>query len=217
MENKYKRVSIIFDMDGTLVDSAKIAIPAFEKICPEFGFPIPEDDTIISAIGYANPIFYYKIYPNVNKDKIKVFGRKVEQAEREIVKKLNGKMLFDGIVEMINNLADRNIKMYIASTGDLEHVDDCLKVSKLHSFFDEIHCNKPDKELMVANIIKNSPDNKWVMVGDRKKDSRAAKYNNIISVGAAYGYCVPEDYREFDYVINSPNNLMQLIDDIVLN
>ena len=70
MGNKYKSINIIFDMDGTLIDSAKIAIPAFEKICPEFGMPIPDDDAITSAIGYANPHFYYRIYPNIGKNKL---------------------------------------------------------------------------------------------------------------------------------------------------
>ena len=60
-QKEEERLNIIFDMDGTLIDSAQIAIPAFKEICPDYGLEIPHDSQIIAAIGYANPIFYYKL------------------------------------------------------------------------------------------------------------------------------------------------------------
>lgn len=212
---KGEKINIIFDMDGTLIDSAKIAVPAFKKVCPKFGFEIPRDETIISAVGYANPFFYYKIYPEIDKKLLKSFGEVVEKAERDIVEEVNTDMLFEGVKELLDTLVQRKNRMFIASTGDSEHVDDCLKACNIYSYFEEIHCNKPDKELMVAEIIKKEPKGKWILIGDRTKDSKAAKYNNIISIGAAYGYCVTIDYGEFDYIIDRPKGLIQVIDDVI--
>ena len=203
--------NIIFDMDGTLIDSAKIAIPAFEKVCPGYGLEMPKDEVIKAAVGYANPFFYYKIYPDIDKKILIGFAKEVEAAERKIVEDINKGMLFEGVKDLLEDLSKRGHKMYIASTGDFEHVDDCLRACELHPFFEKIHCNKPDKELMVANIIKNKPVKNWVMVGDRKKDSKAAKYNQILSVGAAYGYCEVEDYKEFDMIIYRPGELIEIL------
>lgn len=214
---KQEKINIIFDMDGTLIDSAKIAIPAFKKVCPKYEIEIPSDDKITAAIGYANPVFYYKIYPDIDKELLKEFGKDVEGEERTIVAEVNTSMLFEGVKELLGTLVQRKHRMFIASTGDFEHVDDCLRVCDIYNHFEEIHCNKPDKELMVAEIIKKEPKEKWIMIGDRTKDSKAAKHNNILSIGAAYGYCVPEDYGEFDYIIEKPNGLLQIIDDVALS
>jgi len=204
-------MNIIFDMDGTLIDSAKIAIPAFEKVCPQFGLDIPSDEVIIAAVGYANPEFYYRIYPDVDKKILTKFGREVESQERKIVGEVSSDMLFPGVKKLLDDLVAKGHRLFIASTGDLEHVDDCLKACNIYSLFDAVHCNKPDKEIMVENIIKNETEKSWIMIGDRRKDSKAAKHNKIASVGAAYGYCTQIDFGEFDYIIDKPEALLELL------
>jgi len=211
MREESKRINIIFDMDGTLIDSAKIAIPAFEKVCPMFGLEMPSADIITAAVGYANPFFYYKIYPDIDKEKLLKFGKKVEEAERDVVKEVESKMLFAGVKDLLDGLLNRKFKMYIASTGDLEHVDDCLKACEIHTYFEEIHCGKPDKEFMVSEIVNKAPKENWIMIGDRRKDSKAARHSGICSVGAAYGYCSIADYKEFDCIIDYPSELVEVL------
>jgi len=215
MKSDKKNVNIIFDLDGTLVDSAQITIPAFKEVCPKLGFKIPGDETIMAAIGYANPIFYYKIFPDIDKAKVRELGDEVELTEKKIVSDINTGMLFDGIAELLADLTKRGYKLYVASTGGEEHVNTCLKVCNIYAFFEKIYCNKPDKELMVADIIKDAPGDIWIMIGDRRKDSKAAKYNKITGVGAAYGYCNVEDYHEFDYVVNKPKALLDIISNLI--
>lgn len=204
-------MNIIFDMDGTLIDSAKIAIPAFAGVCPEFGLKVPDDEALISVVGYANPIFYFKLYPDEDKAKLLKFGEKIEAAELEITGTIGEGLLFDGVYKMLEILNKKGCRLYIASTGDKDHVYSCLKACGVFSLFEGIFCGKPDKEIMVAEIIKNDRDGNWIMVGDRRKDSVAAKYNNIFSVGAAFGYCAKEDFDEFDAVIYDPMDLIPLI------
>lgn len=207
-------MNIIFDMDGTLVDSAKITIPAFKMICPKYNLDVPSDECIISAIGYANPIFYYKIFPLENRAELYEFGQEIEKIEKEITDEIDIELLYDGIEELLLELNKKGIKMYIASTGDDEHVNTCLNKAGIISLFEEIHCGKPDKEMMVADIIKRDLSAVWVMVGDKRKDSKAAKYNDIFAVGAGYGYCVKEDYGEFDAIIHNPIDLLDLLHSI---
>lgn len=205
-------MSIIFDMDGTLVDSAKITIPAFKLICPKYGLKNPKDEDIVSAIGYANPMFYYNIFPNEDKQKLQQFGKDVEKIEKEIICDVKDGLIFEGIEELLLSLQQRSIEIHIASTGDNEHVSTCLNHTKIISFFKEISCNKPDKEFMVADLITRYPSSTWMMLGDKRKDSNAAKYNNILAVGAGYGYCAKKDYAEFDTIIHTPLDLLKILD-----
>lgn len=203
-------MNIIFDMDGTLVDSAKIAILAFEKICPKFGLEIPDDDTIKRAIGYANPFFYYKIYPNEDKIKLKAFSKKIERFSRVQLKSFKNDILFHGVKNLLLALKAKGVRLYIASTGSKSHVNSCLKCGGVYDFFDEIHCGKPDKEMMVSKIVKEEDKSRWIMVGDKRKDSKAASFNGIYVVGAGYGYCFEEDYDDFDVIIESPLDILEL-------
>lgn len=214
MKKDKNSINVIFDMDGTLVDSIRITLPAFKKICPKFGIGIPSEDTVKAAIGYASPTFYYKIFPDIDKTMISEFGREVEQAERDFVSDIGADMLFDGIDELLECLKKRGYKMYVASTGGVKHVNTCLNACSIFSYFREIHCDQPNKEQMVADIIVNAHNDTWIMIGDRKKDSNAAKHNNITGVAAAYGYCDIVDYGEFDYVLKRPDDLLKLIDEL---
>jgi len=204
-------------MDGTLVDTVKITMPAFEKVCPQLGLEIPSLEAVTDAVGYANPFFYFNVYPDTEKEKLLILGQKAEEVERDIVKKVNSDMLFSGVKDLLDELLARKLKMYIASTGDLEHVEDCLKACGIYTYFEEIHCNKPDKELMVEQIIKKAPSENWIMIGDRKKDSKAAKFNGILSVGAAYGYLKECDYEQFEKIIHTPFDLIKILEEAFNN
>ena len=204
-------MNIIFDMDGTLVDSAKLTKKAFEIACPKYNLDIPSDTTIKHAIGYANPFFYYKIYPKADKGLIGKFSQEVEILESEIISTICGSLLFEGVKELLSILKNEKHNLYVASTGDHLHVENCLNHDEVKSYFAEVHCNEPDKELMVKKIKENDPYGSWILVGDKDKDSHAAKSNNIYAVGAGYGYCDKEDYNKFDEIINKPVELLNII------
>ena len=204
-------MNVIFDMDGTLVDSAKVTMPAFELICPKYGIDVPEEKTIISAIGYSNPTFYYKIFNYIEKNVLNAFGEEVENAEKQTIKNVKKGLLFDGVLELLSAIKEKGKKMCIASTGDASHVQSCLEYGGIEGYFEEVFCGKPDKELMVAQIMKIAPKEKWIMIGDKRKDSKAAKYNGIFSIGAGYGYCIKEEYDEFDCIVKQPLEILNYI------
>ena len=204
-------MNIIFDMDGTLVDSAIIIKKAFEIACPKYNLEIPSNKTIKHAIGYANPFFYYKIYPKAEKSLIEKFGQEVEILESKIIALISDTILFEGIRELLCILKDERHNLYLASTGDHLHVETCLNHDEIKSYFAEVHCNEPDKEFMVRRIKENDPYGSWLLVGDKNKDSSTAKFNNIYAVGAGYGYCDEKDYNKFDEIINKPVDLLNII------
>lgn len=211
MVSENKSISIIFDLDGTLVDTQKIIIPSFQKICPKFKLETPTNEIIIAAVGYGFPEFYYKIFGDMDTELMNTLNAEIEKAEGEMVAKLNKDILFKDIVDTLSILKDMGVEMHIASTGYTAHVYDCLKYCDIGRFFKKIRCNMPNKELMVEGIIKSNPAKNWLMVGDRRKDSTAAKYNSIVSIGAGYGYCNEADFNQFDYIAKKTNEIIDLV------
>ena len=202
--------TVIFDMDGTLSDSAVLTMAALGNIAPDYGLPMPPEDAIRRATGNANPEFYYILFPEFPRDLIYNMGTLVEQEELTILPSVHDRLLFGGCRELLIRLKESNIRLYIASTGDKEHVSSVLRETGIMYLFDRISCGCPDKTEMLREMTKEGDKNGYIMVGDMKKDYEAARANGIISVGACYGYCRRE-LSGFDFYIDTPLELLQVL------
>jgi len=202
--------TVIFDLDGTLADSAILTTAAFEKVMPAFGLPVLDTETIKSAIGYANPGFYYRLFPEYPQETVFAAGQQVEDIELSILPTVKDNILFPDCRELLAELKKRRIRMNIASTGDYDHVHGILNAAKIADFFEKISCHQPDKTEMLKEMTAEGDKAGYIMVGDMNKDYDAARANGILSVGALYGYC-REDDLGFDMYIRSPLELLDIL------
>ena len=207
---KTKIHTVIFDLDGTLSDSAILTMEVFKRIVPAHGMSVPSINDIRRATGIPNPEFYYILFPDHDKDLVYNMGQLVEEEEQKLLPSLSGKLLFEGCRELLKRLKEKGIRLCIASTGDEAHVFSILNETGIIGFFDSVSCGLPDKTEMLREIIADSDKNACVMVGDMKKDYEAARANGIVSVGACYGYCVKE-ISDFDLYIHAPLDLLDVL------
>ena len=211
MKNKIH--TVIFDLDGTLSDSAILTIAAFKKIAPAQGLPTPSKEAIRSTMGHATPEFYYILFPDFPQDLVYNAGLLVEQEELRLLPSLAGKLLFDGCRELLERLKENGFRLNIASTGAEDHVLSILNGTGIIGIFDAISYGRPDKTEMLREMIergKNSDKDGYLMVGDMKKDYEAARANGILSVGACYGYCDRES-ADFDLYVDKPIDLLNML------
>ena len=206
--------TVIFDLDGTLSDSVILAKAAFERLAPKHGLPIPSEDAIRRATGYANPEFYYILFPDFPRETVYNLGVLVEQEELEQLPLVSDRLLFEGCRELLERLQQYKLRLCLASTGEKDHVYSILGKTGIMGFFDVIACARPDKTEMLREIIGDSGKSGCIMVGDMVKDHDAARANGILSVGACYGYCVREPSRGlsgFDFYIDTPLELLDIL------
>ena len=203
--------NIIFDMDGTLVDTVKAAFEAFRKTTEEFGFPRLTKEALRDAMGLAYPDFLRKVLPGIENDKFLEFARRTEAAENAMIRQLGKAILFDGIEQMLKKLSERGIHLFIASTGSLEHVNTALDTTGIRGYFKSVYCNHPDKVQSIGRIPELRNGGTWIMAGDKRIDADAARHHGIFSVGAGYGYCVPGEREYFDKVVFSPEELLEFV------
>jgi len=209
MENKFH--TVIFDLDGTLSDSAILTSAAFKRILPSLAIPIPSIDMIRMTTGHPTPDFYYFLFPDYPQDMVYDIGQLVEQEELRLLPSISDKLLFPGCGELLKSLYKCGFRLYIASTGDRKHVFSVLEETEIIGLFDTVSCGRPDKIQMLRELTQDRNKNGYVMVGDMKKDHEGARANGIFSVGACYGYCKRE-LTEFDSYIEAPIELLQVLE-----
>ena len=207
---KLKIRTVIFDLDGTLSDSSVLTITAFNKIVPGYGLPVPSKDAIQRAMGHQSSEFYCILFPDSPGELVSRLGGEVDAEELRILPSFGERLLFDGCRELLVLLREHGLRLCIASTGAKDHVYSVLEGTGITGFFDRITCGLSDKTAILGEMTKDGNKNEYVMVGDMKKDYEAARANNIVSVGACYGYCKRE-LSDFDFYIDTPLELLEIL------
>lgn len=214
--SKYKY--IIFDLDGTLIDpkigqinSVEYALKSFkineidkEKLCEFIGPPLKES---------------FKKYYNFDDEQIE---RGIEKyREYFIAKGLNEAEIYEGILEMLQELNQNRQKIIIATSNPTPFAEKIVKTYGIEKYFYDICGSNMDgsrvlKEEIIAHVIEKNNINeidKIVMVGDRIHDIIGAKKNNIDSIGVLYGYGTEEEINNAkpNYYAKTVNELKNLL------
>lgn len=201
--------AIIFDMDGTLVDTLLMTTGAIEKYAPACGLRPVTRKALLQAIGLCNHDFYLALYPDssdAQRQQIEMF---VEEGELEIGRTLGEKILFNGVSTMLRQLHDAGICLLLASTGTKYHVEGCLSIAGILPLFEKIRCNAPDKTEMTAELLKGFEPSNTVFIGDGIKDIQAARNNHLVVYGAGFGYAHEGD--SFDKIFSTPQALTKAL------
>jgi len=197
------KICVVFDMDGTLANTAKITIPACVKVAHEYGLTPPAESAVMGTIGIGALDFYRKLFPGVDEATLPSLARRIFTLEKEKSRELAADLLFPEVAELLANLTQAGIALAIASTGETAHVDSVLTVTGIKHLFTDIKCNTNDKTGQLQALKESFQGYEMWMVGDKPKDSGAARANNIPSIGVGYGFSTPAELDGFDTIANS--------------
>ena len=213
--------AIIFDLDGTLINSLEdIAISA-NLVLKEFNLPIHEISDYKNFVGGGASVLVNNCVPrNSSEDlKEKVLNRfkKVYDQEHH----LNTKP-YDGIIELLENLTKKEIKIGILSNKP--HYFTCKYVEEFFSDYNilETHGQKkdipkkphPKAALDIAKSFKIEPSNIF-FVGDSDVDIKTALNSNMIPVGVKWGFRGPRELIEngAKYIVDTPEDILKLFEE----
>ena len=194
--------TILFDLDGTLVDTAPDLMRAHNHVMKKFGYPTKSTEEIRNLVGQgAGAMIGRSIWGQAKKE----FGEvQDEKIKKEMVKDfvdfygkniVNESTLINGVKNFLIWAKEKNISMGVC-TNKQEHLAvDLLKKIGIYDFFEYVaghntfsYC-KPDPRHLTSVIeILDGDIKKSLMIGDSETDANAAKEAGIPVILLKDGY-----------------------------
>ena len=213
MNKKYD--AVIFDFDGTVVDTGLGIIESLKYSLEKNGVAIPDMEKLRRFIG--PPIYdsYINDY-GATDDNVADFISSYR--ERYFVKGIYECELYEGIEHLLRTLKNAGYKTGIASSKPEKLVYDVMAYTKITDYFDYVSAASLDesKHITKAELIKNcanalglSDMKRVLMVGDRCFDLDGASIAGTDSAGMAYGYGGREELIQHNatYIFDSADEL----------
>ena len=199
MEQKF---TILFDLDGTLVDTAPDLMLAHNHVMKKFGYPTKSTEDIRNLVGKgAGALIGRSIWGQAKKEFSKVLDAKIKD---EMVKEfvnfygkniVNESTLVTGVKDFLIWCKEQNISMAVC-TNKQEHLsNDLLKKIGIYDFFEYVagsdtfdYCKPDPRHLTNVVEILDGDVKKTIMIGDSETDANAAKAAEIPVILLENGY-----------------------------
>lgn len=214
---------ILFDFDGTIVDSERSRLESINKVLEKYDINISETDWVNKYLKLnTKPIFEQILKENDIQGYPSELYKESHKLRKLIVKK-EGVDLIPNFVEFYDFCKEHDVKMIICSGGKKEFIDvilDKMKLKDIESFGRESYHNPkpaPDAYLKGLEILGLQPDE--VAVFDDSYhgllSAKNAKIRRFISINSQNPkvedlnpYMKVKDYRDFNFekVLELENN-----------
>ena len=199
MTQKY---TIIFDLDGTLVDTAPDLMNAHNHVMKKYGYPTKSTEEIRNLVGQgAGAMIGRSIWGQAKKEFGKIDDQKIKaEMVRDFVN-FYGKniikesTLINGVREFLKWCKKKEISMAVC-TNKQEHLAvDLLKKIGIFDFFEYVaghntfdYCKPDPRHLTSVVEILDGDLKKTIMIGDSETDANAAKAAEIPVILLENGY-----------------------------
>ena len=174
--DKYELV--IFDWDGTLMDSTAVIARSLQAACRDVGCPVPSEEEALFVIGLNIADTFKRVVPDLDEE-----GRR-RLADRYRHHFLAGESeapLFGGVREMLADLHGRGRRLAVATGKARRGLDRALDATRLREWFEATRCADegfakphPGMLLTLMDLTGVEPRNA-LMVGDTTHDLELAE------------------------------------------
>ncbi len=197
-----QKFTILFDLDGTLVDTAPDLMLAHNHVMKKFGYPTKSTEDIRNLVGKgAGALIGRSIWGQAKKEFSKVLDAKIKD---EMVKEfvnfygkniVNESTLVTGVKDFLIWCKEQNISMAVC-TNKQEHLsNDLLKKIGIYDFFEYVaghntfdYCKPDPRHLTSVVEILGGDLKKTLMIGDSETDANAAKNADVPVILLEDGY-----------------------------
>jgi phosphoglycolate phosphatase len=181
---------IVFDWDGTLMDSTSTIVKCIQGAARDLGLPIPRDDAASHVIGLGLHEAMQAVMPNVDPA---IYPRMVERYRFHFLSKDHELVLFDGVSEMLAELSQEGYFLAVATGKSRVGLNRSLNAVGLLSLFDATRCadetfSKPHPAMLQELTRELGQDLKrTVMIGDTTHDLLMANNAGAAGIAVQYG------------------------------
>ena len=221
-----QKLTILFDLDGTLIDTAPDLMNAHNHVMKKFGYETRSTDEIRNLVGKGAESMIGRSMWSQAKKELKTINN--EKIKSEMVKEFidyygkniaNESKLIKGVRKFLIWCKNNKISMAVC-TNKTEHLAvDLLKQIKIYDFFEYVagyntfeYCKPDPRHLTSVVEILQGDVKKTLMVGDTETDAESAKAANIPFILIEGGY-TDKNYNEMyhNYLIKDFIDLDKLV------
>jgi phosphoglycolate phosphatase len=182
--------AIIFDWDGTVMDSTHSIVEAIQGACADLELPVPPAEEASWVIGLSLESALYRCVPTLTAEQLPKF---LERYRYHFLRRDPHLRLFDGMRELLESLRERKVSLAVATGKSRVGLDRVLGNMDLGRYFDATRCadetlSKPHPRMLFELIEELSLDPARVlMVGDTTHDIDMATAAGVDSMAVTYG------------------------------
>jgi phosphoglycolate phosphatase len=197
-----QKFTVLFDLDGTLVDTAPDLMRAHNHVMQKFGYRTKSTEEIRNLVGKgAGAMIGRSIWGQAKKEFGKVNDEKVK---KEMVNEfvdfygkniINESTLINGVKEFLNWCKNKNISMAVCTNKQEYLSNDLLKKIGIYHYFEYVagsdtfdYCKPDPRHLTTVIEILDGDVKKSIMIGDSETDANAAKAAEIPIILLEDGY-----------------------------
>ena len=194
--------AVIFDMDGTLLDSVDQHAEAWQKAFAKFGFEFPLPDIRYQIGKGGDKLLETFLSP----EQIQEIGQDLEKYRSDLFKTQfrDGLRGFPKVRELLEALRAAGLKTGLATSGKKEEVDFYLGVLHIRGLLDaittkdDVENSKPEPDVLtvVRERLGNLKPADCVFIGDTAHDAEAARKDGMPFVGLRCGGFPEDDLRK---------------------
>ena len=222
LNNKNEKL-LLFDYDGTLVDSAQMIIDGTIEAFNRCGLAPPKTEEIKAGIGQKLDIAIESYLPSEYKGVLDEVIRHYRAWYWEIdLEGTQFEPLFKDVKPVLKILHQDGWNLGIATNKSLRGLSRGLLHHEIEKFFSIIMTTddftpKPNKAMGIHALrtlkVKNS---EAFMIGDTVYDIKMGKNAKINTVGVTWGYNTEDELHQAnaDHIINDPNQLVEILKEL---
>ncbi len=198
MNNRFEL--LIFDWDGTLMDSAAAIVHSIQAACADLGWPVPSRDAASHIIGLGLREAVARLFPDLSEAE---HPRLVERYRHHYLSRDHEIPLFEGARELIQEMHARGHTLAVA-TGKARHgLARAFEHTGLGPFFHatrtaDVTFSKPHPAMILELLdeLGFEPE-QALMIGDTSHDLEMARNAHVASLAAGYGAHPAASLAEF--------------------
>lgn len=203
---------VVFDWDGTLMDSASGIATCIQEASREMGLEVPSRERASHVIGLGLRDSLRIAVPDLRAEDygefVELYRKHFRASEREM-------LLFPGVPDLLTRLRERGCRLAVATGKSRQGLDRALAATGLGPHFVATRCAdettpKPDPAMLVELMRELSfPPEHALMIGDTTHDLDMAASAGVDAVGVTYGAHPEASLRE-----RTPRGLVASVADL---
>lgn len=192
---------LVFDWDGTLMDSTATIVNCIQAAARDLDLPVPDHKAASHVIGLSLQNAMEVAIPDVDP---KFYPQIVERYRYHYLSQDSGIALFDGVPEMLADLAQQGYLLAVATGKSRVGLNRSLELTRLKPLFDATRCadetfSKPHPAMLQELTDELGQEmHRTVMIGDTTHDLQLAQNAGAAGIAVHYGAHAAADLALLD-------------------